>query len=273
MRHAEAFGCALVAGVGDGEWTALGGGFIECVEQAVGAGAQEKSCSRPGPTPSLQAPRVETLNCIEETKFSLSEMFVKTEHRIWSSHPGSSPSLDAIKNSISRDFYLIKPEMNIRVMFHHAARSNSVMQSYMCAIADLGAEIRTVSDVPGRMVLFDAKVAYLFPSHQDDRFSATLVREPAIIEYLIERYDRCWQAGRPLFEDSPGEVAAAIDDVKRSVLRLLATGSKDATIAHQLGMSVRTCRKHIAEIMGILRAESRFQAGMTAHRLGLFHEI
>lgn len=39
---------------------------------------------------------------------------------------------------------------------------------------------------------------------------------------------------------------------------------KDEMIARRLGMSLRTCRKHIAESMETLGASSRFQAGYLA---------
>ncbi len=54
------------------------------------------------------------------------------------------------------------------------------------------------------------------------------------------------------------------DDLKRSIVRLMAEGYKDEIVARRLGMSVRTCRRHIAEIMEELEATSRFQAGANA---------
>ena len=64
-----------------------------------------------------------------------------------------------------------------------------------------------------------------------------------------------------------------VDDIRseltQAILGQLATGAKDELIARRLGMSVRTCRRHIAAIMLHLRAESRFQAGALAAQLGL----
>ncbi|MGH2602897.1 MAG: response regulator transcription factor, partial [Dehalococcoidia bacterium] len=55
----------------------------------------------------------------------------------------------------------------------------------------------------------------------------------------------------------------------QQVLRLLDAGYKDDAAARQLGMSVRTYRRHVAEIMRSLGATSRFQAGARAAELGL----
>ncbi|NEA32181.1 response regulator transcription factor [Streptomyces sp. SID13031] len=43
--------------------------------------------------------------------------------------------------------------------------------------------------------------------------------------------------------------------------RLMATGAKDAAIARQLGLSLRTVRAEISALIAGLGARSRFQAG------------
>ena len=58
-------------------------------------------------------------------------------------------------------------------------------------------------------------------------------------------------------------VAAANELTNRQVLigRLMATGAKDAAIARQLGLSLRTVRAEISALIAGLGARSRFQAG------------
>jgi DNA-binding NarL/FixJ family response regulator len=46
----------------------------------------------------------------------------------------------------------------------------------------------------------------------------------------------------------------------------MAKGYTDEVLARKLGMSVRTCRRHIASLMRRLDAVSRFQAGVRAGR-------
>ena len=54
-----------------------------------------------------------------------------------------------------------------------------------------------------------------------------------------------------------------------AVLRLLAEGLKDDAIAHRLGISVRTVRRHIADYLDATGSGSRFAAGVAACRAGL----
>ncbi|OIJ87887.1 hypothetical protein BIV24_23915 [Streptomyces colonosanans] len=54
-----------------------------------------------------------------------------------------------------------------------------------------------------------------------------------------------------------------------TVLRALGSGATDETAARELGMSLRTCRRRVAEPLDVLGASSRFQAGVRAGELGL----
>jgi DNA-binding NarL/FixJ family response regulator len=48
----------------------------------------------------------------------------------------------------------------------------------------------------------------------------------------------------------------------------MAEGEKDEAISRRLSISVRTCRRHIADYMAQVGATSRFQAGVIAARSG-----
>jgi DNA-binding NarL/FixJ family response regulator len=54
-----------------------------------------------------------------------------------------------------------------------------------------------------------------------------------------------------------------------SLLDALASGSEDEAAARALGMSLRTYRRRVAELMAAVGATSRFQAGLRARELGL----
>jgi DNA-binding NarL/FixJ family response regulator len=53
------------------------------------------------------------------------------------------------------------------------------------------------------------------------------------------------------------------------ILEGLMLGSKDEAMARQLGVSLRTVRRRVADLMTELGATTRFQAGMEAVRRGL----
>ncbi|RPK77169.1 hypothetical protein EES45_21935 [Streptomyces sp. ADI97-07] len=53
------------------------------------------------------------------------------------------------------------------------------------------------------------------------------------------------------------------------ILDALGSGLTDASAARRLGVSLRTYRRRVAELMAVLEAGSRFQAGLRAGELGL----
>lgn len=82
-------------------------------------------------------------------------------------------------------------------------------------------------------------------------------------------------------EATPGASAKALDDAalaqryarltpqQQIVLRYLAEGQTDRMIARRTGVTPRTVTRRIAAIYQVLEVNSRFQAGVVAHRLGL----
>lgn len=71
-------------------------------------------------------------------------------------------------------------------------------------------------------------------------------------------------AARPV-----GTTSSMVTTRGSGVLWPLSVGLKDVAAARELGMSVRTYRRHVAEIMQRLNAISRFRAGVRAMELGL----
>ena len=63
--------------------------------------------------------------------------------------------------------------------------------------------------------------------------------------------------------------AGETGDERGAVLELLMLGSKDESISRQLGISLRTVRRRVAELMDELGAGTRFQAGVESARRGL----
>lgn len=60
-----------------------------------------------------------------------------------------------------------------------------------------------------------------------------------------------------------------LDARARAVLKALESGATDEAASRRLGMSVRTYRRGVAELLAVLGAGSRFQAGVRAGELGL----
>ncbi|MEU8566782.1 LuxR C-terminal-related transcriptional regulator [Streptomyces pathocidini] len=164
--------------------------------------------------------------------------------------------------------------MRTRVLYPHTARGDAGTRSHVRELAEAGGQIRTSREIHGRFLVFDREVAFV-PADDGDEPEApgvAVVYEPAVAAFLGGLHDRVWQSAFG-FEPGPAGYAGTLDDLKSTILELLASGVKDEVIARRVSMSDRTFRRHIAAIMQELGAGSRFQAGVAAAQAGLIGQL
>jgi DNA-binding NarL/FixJ family response regulator len=98
---------------------------------------------------------------------------------------------------------------------------------------------------------------------------ALLVRAQALTSLAVALFDQAWKLSEPLGdEDTTAEGEDTPTPQERILLRLLSRGAKDEAAARHLGVSVRTVRRMVADLMRRLNARSRFQAGILAAQRG-----
>ncbi|MER6349256.1 LuxR C-terminal-related transcriptional regulator [Streptomyces sp. NPDC001595] len=167
---------------------------------------------------------------------------------------------------------LLRRGVRVRTLYQHTARSSLATRTYVQEITRQGAEVRTVEELSERLIIYDREVAFIPKEPPDGRPpGAAVVSEPTIVGYLCRSFESVWQIGRPFEVDGhPAEYQQLAEEVRLSILRLMALGLKDEVIARRLGMATRTCRRHISAIMEEMGAVSRFQAGLMLGRQGHF---
>ena len=147
------------------------------------------------------------------------------------------------------------------ILYDKAALAcNTTLQQAGARIVSIGAE------VPMRMMIVDRQVALLPDAGNDCLEQVVLVREPNVIAALVGIYEACWAQAARL--TSLPSVEEGRSEVEHQVLRGLAHGLKDETVARQMNVSVRTVRRVVADLMERCNANSRFDLGVRAVRLG-----
>lgn len=135
-----------------------------------------------------------------------------------------------------------------RILVPEAVRLAGPVTTRLADLADAGAQVRTVPDVP-----LDALVV--------DGSPAVLPGGTPAGAVLTRVFDSLWSAGTPFG-------MGVLNTREHQVLTMLSAGRTDESMAAQLGLSVRTVRRMISALMGRLEARSRFQAGVRAANLG-----
>jgi DNA-binding NarL/FixJ family response regulator len=77
---------------------------------------------------------------------------------------------------------------------------------------------------------------------------------------------------RPDVDDKFHPASVMLNEQQLQLMRLLAGGLPDRSIARRLCLAPRTLARRISEIYRILGVDTRFQAGVAAQRLGLIDE-
>ncbi|MFH8788227.1 LuxR C-terminal-related transcriptional regulator [Streptomyces roseoverticillatus] len=175
-----------------------------------------------------------------------------------------------LEPALVRDRALLERGVRMRTLQQHVVRFHAPTRAYIAAATALGGEYRTAHELFGRLIVFDDTVAFL-PTDTTTS-GAVVVREPHLIAYLRGIFEQAWTHATAFVD--PNSLGAegfgqAARDIDTTLLKLLAAGLKDETIARRLGMSLRTVRRHVADILERLGAESRFQAAVIVTRTGL----
>lgn len=128
-----------------------------------------------------------------------------------------------------------------------------------------GEQIRVVPEVPTRLLVIGSALMVVpepFGSSEEPRL---IVRQRAIVQGFSLLFELMWERASPVSDLEKGEPRP---DLRRLLLQQLATGAKDEQIARTLGISLRTVRRRIANLLIELGVDSRFQAGVEAVRRG-----
>jgi DNA-binding CsgD family transcriptional regulator len=132
---------------------------------------------------------------------------------------------------------------------------------------DQSTEVR-IGQVPTSALIIDSATVALpvCDTASGQTVGLATLRLPSAVTAVVELFERVWAAASPLAETYARE--GAVTSRERHLLDLLVAGATDQSAAYRLGVSVRTVRRMVAELMNRLGARSRFEAGARAAERG-----
>lgn len=152
----------------------------------------------------------------------------------------------------------------MRTLYQHTAWHDGPTREYVTEMTSLGAQVRTLDEFFDRLIIVDRSMAFVPADTERDQ--AVIIREPAVVRFLTEVFERNWQRAKP-FQGSrtPNESSHISAVLRETIIRCLIHGDSDNAIAKRIGLSTRAYATHLAKLKADLKAESRFQLG---YRLG-----
>lgn len=197
----------------------------------------------------------------------LTGLVAEVETEMLTAQPQAGRDAETLAAAALRDIAALERGVKIRTLYQHSARRSSVTHKYVADVTARGAEVRTLDEFFNRMIVVDRRVA-LIPGADDLRV-AVAVREPSVIAYLVDVFERAWERGRPFANREVSMLKDIAAEQRAMTIRMLIEGHADPVSAKRLGVSPRTYAGYVADLKEEYEAETRFQLGYTMGRLGL----
>ncbi|NUR63650.1 MAG: helix-turn-helix transcriptional regulator, partial [Catenulispora sp.] len=178
--------------------------------------------------------------------------------------PTPRVSETAAAQSAALDATLLQRGIRMRSLYLDAIHDDPPSADYARALQTAGAHVRTSPALPQCLFVVDRRVALVPLDPALHGCGAAVVRAPGVVAALVGLFDAVWHDAAPL--DIGRDIG--LSNTERSLLRLLAEGASDERAAKKLGVSLRTVRRIMADLMHRLDASSRFEAGIKAAKRG-----
>jgi hypothetical protein len=197
----------------------------------------------------------------------LDGLVAEVETEILTAQPQAGRDAATLAEAARRDIAALERGVRIRTLYQHSARRSTVTHRYVTSVTERGAEVRTLDEFFNRMIVVDRRVAVI-PGAEDLRV-AIAVREPSVVAYLVDVFERAWERGRAFGNKDSSMLKDIAAEQRQMTIRMLVEGHADPVSAKRLGVSPRTYAGYVADLKDEYEAETRFQLGYTMGRLGL----
>jgi DNA-binding NarL/FixJ family response regulator len=163
----------------------------------------------------------------------------------------------------------VRAGLQVRKLYNPAAVADPDDAAHLLEIAEAGVRVRICpTALAHETIIVDRRTAIVAGAPVAGVREYTVITSPEVVAGVRSLYLATWAGATELADYLP-TAPPQIDEQGREILRLLSAGQKDEAAARRLGVSVRTYRRRVADLMALLGAESRFQAGERARALGL----
>ncbi|MCW2813610.1 MAG: hypothetical protein JWN84_1065 [Nocardioides sp.] len=197
----------------------------------------------------------------------LAGLVSEAETEMLTAQPQAGRDAASLAAAALRDTAALERGISMRTLYQHSARRSSFTAKYVAAVTDRGAQVRTLDEFFNRMIVVDRRVAVIPAS--DDLKSAVAVREPSVVAYLVDIFERTWERARPFNNRESTTLKDIAAEQRAMTIRMLIEGHSDPVSAKRLGVSPRTYAGYVADLKAEYEQETRFQLGYAMGQAGV----
>ncbi|MFF4735074.1 LuxR C-terminal-related transcriptional regulator [Streptomyces sp. NPDC001262] len=184
--------------------------------------------------------------------------------------PRGAQTEEALAAARPLDRAALSRGVRLRYVYLESLRNDPATLSYAQWLDENGGHVRTVPQLPLRMIIYDRQTAVVPIDPEAAANGVLILHGTGVVTALCTLFEQFWQQATPLGTGTRRTRSGedGLTGQERAVLELLMAGHTDEVVARKLGISVRTGRRITAELMNRLQARSRFQAGAVATARG-----
>jgi DNA-binding CsgD family transcriptional regulator len=230
--------------------------------------AEQVAPHRAAPHVPGQATATEHLLGADAIQNRLDALVAGATSEVMSLIPGNAVPGDSLAAAKAADTVILGRGVKCRIVYQDAVRNHPPTMAYGLWLAHEGAQVRTTAVGPQRLLIADGTAA-IVPIDPGNPWGGRVhTTDPGIMALLVALFEQIWAGAAPLDAPRPIETSTGLTSTERAILHLLAAGATDEAVAGKLGVSGRTVRRIMAELMVRLDAGSRFEAGIKAAKNG-----
>ncbi|MFJ6480544.1 MULTISPECIES: LuxR C-terminal-related transcriptional regulator [unclassified Streptomyces] len=211
---------------------------------------------------------VERLHGVDSIRMRLMELSQRATSEVRAFMPGGALSAAALEACRPLDQRNLARGVRMQTVYLDSVRNDNATVDYATWFASRGGQTRTVPSLPMRLILCDRSVVVIPVDEDDSREGAFVIRLRSVVAALDELFDVFWSRAVPLGEAPATDNDDAPSERDLALLKMLEDGLTDEGVSRKLGVSIRTVRRLMADLLKRLNAQSRFQAGAEAVRKG-----
>jgi DNA-binding CsgD family transcriptional regulator len=217
--------------------------------------------------PSDSPEVIERLEGVDQVRGRLSDLAESARIECLSFLPGGARQPDAREAGAPLNELMLANGVSVRDIYQDSFRNDPATLRHVQWLISVGVQARTVPTLPMLMVVFDRERALVPLDPEDGRHGALELRSRGAVAMMCALFEQVWSVAVPWGEQLPRN-EQGLDPQECELLRLLANGCTDEVASRKLGLSLRTVRRMVADLMTRLSARSRFEAGMRAAQVG-----
>lgn len=230
------------------------------IQQA--AGAMAEAAALPGrlrdleiayqitaPEVELQHGAVEYVEGVEPINARISRFVASCRQEMLLAQPDGPRPAETLAMSQQRDRQALQRGVRVRTLYHASVRADSVTARWAAEMTAEGLQLRTLDERFTRALIFDRRMAVVqdytpWDGPGEEPRRALIVHDEGLAQYVAQMFDRDWSRGA-VWNGAEAALDQRLTDLQKSIMRHLATGASQSTVAAELDVSTRTIQNEL----------------------------